>query len=63
VYERADRLPVLTRASRVVLAGDPKQLPPTRFFESSIASSDEDDAEGEQELFEQHQGENAAAPH
>lgn len=52
-----EALPVLTRAQRVVIAGDPKQLPPTRFFESSLASSDEDDADGEQELFEQHQGE------
>src|SRR5262249_42953178 len=29
-----EALPVLTRAKRVVIAGDPKQLPPTRFFES-----------------------------
>src|SRR5207244_18505 len=52
-----EALPVLTRAKRVVIAGDPKQLPPTRFFESSIATSDEDDTETDQELFEAHQGE------
>jgi hypothetical protein len=53
-----EALPVLTRAKRVVVAGDPKQLPPTRFFESSIANSAEDDeVESDQELFEAHQGE------
>ena len=53
-----EALPVLTRAKRVVIAGDPKQLPPTRFFESSVCNSDDDDdAETEQELFEAHQGE------
>src|SRR5213075_2697635 len=53
-----EALPVLTRAQRVVIAGDPKQLPPTRFFESAIASSDEDiDTANEQELFELRQGE------
>ncbi|MEA2736266.1 MAG: hypothetical protein QOE14_2717, partial [Humisphaera sp.] len=52
-----EALPVLTRAKRVVIAGDPKQLPPTRFFESSIAASDDEDAETDQELFEAHQGE------
>jgi hypothetical protein len=52
-----EALPVLTRAKRVVIAGDPKQLPPTRFFESSITQSEEEDAETDQELFEAHQGE------
>src|SRR2546429_9295840 len=53
-----EALPVLTRASRVVIAGDPKQLPPTRFFESNISASAEDeDADSDQELFEAHQGE------
>jgi len=50
-----DALPVLTRAKRVVIAGDPQQLPPTRFFESAVASSEEADIETEQELFEAHQ--------
>lgn len=53
-----EALPVLTRAKRVVIAGDPKQLPPTRFFESSIAESgDDDNMDSDQELFEAHQGE------
>ncbi len=53
-----EALPVLTRATRVVIAGDPKQLPPTRFFESSIAASaDDEETESDQELFEAHQGE------
>jgi hypothetical protein len=50
-----DALPVLTRGKRVVIAGDPQQLPPTRFFESTVASSDDEDVESEQELFEAHQ--------
>ena len=52
-----EALPVLTRAKRVVIAGDPKQLPPTRFFETTLAASgDEDEPETDQELFETHQG-------
>jgi hypothetical protein len=47
----------LLRANRVVIAGDPKQLPPTRFFEGAVAVADEEDAENEQQLFEQQQGE------
>jgi hypothetical protein len=50
-------LPVLTRASRVVIAGDPKQLPPTRFFESAITTTDDEDPQTDQDLFETHQGE------
>jgi hypothetical protein len=52
-----EALPVLTRAQRVVIAGDPKQLPPTRFFESAIVASDQEDAETQQEWFEVQQGE------
>jgi hypothetical protein len=53
-----ETLSVLTRGQRVVIAGDPKQLPPTRFFESAIAQSDDDDdIETDQQLFEAHQGE------
>ena len=52
-----EALPVLTRAHRAVIAGDPKQLPPTRFFESAIASSDDDAMETDQDLFEAQQGE------
>ncbi len=52
-----EALPVLVRAKRVVIAGDPKQLPPTRFFETALATSEDEEAETEQQLFEQHQGE------
>lgn len=54
-----EALPVLMRAKRVVIAGDPKQLPPTRFFESAVAQSANTDAdlESEQGLFEEQQSE------
>jgi hypothetical protein len=39
-----------------VIAGDPKQLPPTRFFESAVAASEEDEIENDQQLFESQQG-------
>ncbi len=53
-----EALPVLLRAKRVVIAGDPKQLPPTRFFESAVSqSTDETDLESEQGLFEEQQSE------
>jgi len=52
-----EALPVLTRARRVVIAGDPRQLPPTRFFESAAVTSDSVAAETDQEWFEAHQGE------
>lgn len=51
-----EALPVLTRGHRVVIAGDPKQLPPTRFFESAVSSSEEEQIETEQDLFEAQQG-------
>ncbi len=53
-----EAIPVLTRARRTVIAGDPKQLPPTRFFESAIAQSEaaQNVAEDEQSLFEEQQG-------
>ncbi|HYE19013.1 MAG TPA: AAA domain-containing protein, partial [Tepidisphaeraceae bacterium] len=51
-----ETLPVLTRGQRVVIAGDPKQLPPTRFFESAFTASEEDEPQTDQELFEQQQG-------
>jgi hypothetical protein len=50
-----EALPVLTRGRRVVIAGDPRQLPPTRFFESAIADAEPEEAETDQELFEQQQ--------
>jgi hypothetical protein len=53
-----EALPVLTRGQRIVIAGDPKQLPPTRFFESAVARSDDDEEiETDQQLFESQQGE------
>ncbi len=52
-----EALPVLIRAKRVVIAGDQKQLPPTRFFESAAVASDEKEAETDQELFESQQAE------
>lgn len=45
-----EALPVLLRGDRVVVAGDPKQLPPTRFFESSVAESDDGDPDTLEEL-------------
>jgi hypothetical protein len=52
-----EALPVLTRGQRVVIAGDPKQLPPTRFFESAVAQSQDEEIETDQQLFEAQQGE------
>jgi hypothetical protein len=53
-----EALPVLLRGKRVVIAGDPKQLPPTRFFESAVAQSEDDEPiESDQQLFEIQQGE------
>jgi hypothetical protein len=52
-----EALPVLTRGKRVVIAGDPNQLPPTRFFESGLVQSQQEDPETDQELFETQQGE------
>ncbi len=45
-----EALPVLLRAKRLVVAGDPKQLPPTRFFEGSVIDSDEGEIETEEDL-------------
>ena len=50
-----EALPVLVRGHRAVIAGDPHQLPPTRFFESGLVRSEEDEAADEQSLFEAHQ--------
>lgn len=52
-----EALPVLLRGHRVVIAGDQKQLPPTRFFESALADSGDSDAETSEELFYQQQAE------
>ncbi len=50
-----EALPVLMRGKRVVVAGDQKQLPPTRFFESGLVDSGDHDAETADELFVQQQ--------
>lgn len=52
-----EALPVLLRGKRVVIAGDPKQLPPTRFFEQALADSDDTAAETADEVFAQQQSE------
>jgi hypothetical protein len=52
-----EALPVLLRGRRVVIAGDPKQLPPTRFFEHSLTESDDVAAETAEEVFDQQQSE------
>lgn len=52
-----EALPVLVRGQRVVIAGDPRQLPPTRFFESAVAQSEEEEPQTDQDLFEQQQAE------
>ncbi|MBX9787569.1 MAG: DUF4011 domain-containing protein [Pirellulales bacterium] len=52
-----EALPVLLRGRRVVIAGDVKQLPPTRFFESALITSEEAEAETPQDWFEQQQSE------
>lgn len=52
-----EALPVLLRGKRVVIAGDPKQLPPTRFFEAALATSDDVEVETDDDLFEQQQSE------
>ncbi len=52
-----EALPVMARGRRVMIAGDQHQLPPTRFFESTVAPSQSEVAEDDQALFEQHQAE------
>ncbi len=39
-----DALGAIARGTRLVVVGDPKQLPPTAFFSRSIAVEDEDDS-------------------
>lgn len=52
-----EALPVLLRGRRVVIAGDPQQLPPTRFFEAAVMESSDTSADSVEELFEQRQAE------
>jgi hypothetical protein len=46
-----EALSVLLRGQRVVIAGDQKQLPPTRFFETTVAESEDVEPETAEELF------------
>jgi len=39
----ADAIPAIMRAQQVVIAGDPKQLPPTAFFELGMPDDDDED--------------------
>ncbi|MBX3730743.1 MAG: DNA helicase, partial [Candidatus Sumerlaeia bacterium] len=53
-------VPVLCRGKGVVVAGDTKQLPPTRFFESAVVGSRQEDADevgSEEGLFQSQQSE------
>jgi very-short-patch-repair endonuclease len=43
----AEAVPAILRASQVVVAGDPKQLPPTSFFEASLVPEEEEDDDEE----------------
>lgn len=49
IFDEASQIPVceavgaMSRGRQVVLFGDPKQLPPTRFFERTVAHTDESD--------------------
>ena len=52
-----EALPVLLRARRVVIAGDPRQLPPTRFFEAANVESDDTAAETAGDVFDRQQAE------
>jgi very-short-patch-repair endonuclease len=56
VFDEASQIPVwdaigaIARGRQVVMVGDPKQLPPTAFFDRAEAASDEDsDVEGDLE--------------
>jgi len=48
-----EAMPVLLRGKRVVVAGDPKQLPPTRFFESAMTRSEDETPETDEGIFEE----------
>ena len=50
-----EAIPVLTRGRRVVIAGDPQQLPPTRFFEAAFDEGEAGEVETEDDLFEAQQ--------
>lgn len=41
----ADAVPALARAEQAIVAGDSRQLPPTRFFDSTVEGDDEEEDE------------------
>jgi superfamily I DNA and/or RNA helicase len=52
VFDEASQIPVwdaigaMARGRQVVMVGDPKQLPPTNFFDRAEADADDEDVEG-----------------
>ena len=55
VFDEASQIPVwdaigaIARGKQVVMVGDPKQLPPTSFFDRSDSEADYDEVEGDME--------------
>ena len=55
VFDEASQIPVwdaigaMARGRQVVMVGDPKQLPPTNFFDRAESDADDDDVEGDLE--------------
>lgn len=55
VFDEASQIPVwdavgaIARGKQVVMVGDPKQLPPTSFFDRAESSLDDEDVEGDLE--------------
>ncbi len=55
VFDEASQIPVwdaigaMARGRRVVMVGDPKQLPPTSFFDKAGSTDDDEDVEGDLE--------------
>ena len=55
VFDEASQIPVwdaigaMARAKQVVMVGDPKQLPPTSFFDRAESDLDDEDVEGDLE--------------
>jgi superfamily I DNA and/or RNA helicase len=45
-----DAIGAMLRGRQAVIVGDPKQLPPTNFFERSIGDGDEEEGISDQEM-------------
>jgi very-short-patch-repair endonuclease len=43
----AEAVPAILRSTQVVVAGDPNQLPPTSFFQTSLESEDDDEGDSD----------------